>query len=114
MATAHTIQVRIPSPISDVLTRDLQWDETNYSSSFPGLETLYKLWLVDVKIPGLERGVTGQTFQSIENPDLTTGKVHTWVWKQFGSVEKAKELATMLKARYPPKPVTPSLTPGSE
>jgi hypothetical protein len=114
MTTAHTIQVRISSPISDVLSRVLQWDETNYSSSFPGLETLYKLWLVDVKIPGLEKAVTGQTFQSIENPDLTTGKVHTWVWKQFGSVEKAKELATMLKARYPPKPVTPSLTPGSE
>jgi len=78
-----------------------QWDETNFSSSFPGLMTRYRLWMVDVCIDKFDRSTTGDKFQSVETPELSTGKVHTWQWRPFGALERARDLTTMLKARYP-------------
>jgi hypothetical protein len=42
---------------------------------FTGLETVYKLFMVDVVIPDFHRKTTGDTFESSEAPELSTGKV---------------------------------------
>jgi hypothetical protein len=43
---------------------------------YAGLETVYKLFMVDVVIPGFHRKNTGDAFDSSESPELSTGKVH--------------------------------------
>mmetsp|Transcript_58695 Transcript_58695/g.138328 ORF Transcript_58695/g.138328 Transcript_58695/m.138328 type:complete len:490 (+) Transcript_58695:242-1711(+) len=64
-----------------------EWVETRHSNSFPGLETVYQLYQVDVKVEGLTRAKTGTSFESLENPSLSTGKVHSWTWKPSGGVD---------------------------
>lgn len=40
-----------------------------------GLETVYKLFQVDVRVEGLTRASTGTSFDSVETPDEAYGKV---------------------------------------
>jgi len=63
------------------------WDETRMSRSFPGLETLYKLYQVDVEVAGLTLKQTGENFDTEEAPQLSTGKVHRWQWVPCGGVD---------------------------
>ena len=62
------------------------WEETRMSRSFPGLETLYKLYQVDVNVEGLTLNRTGATFETEEDAGLSTNKVHRWEWVPCGGV----------------------------
>lgn len=64
-----------------------EWAETRMSESFPGLETVYKLFQVDVRVEGLTRASTGTSFDSVETPDEAYGKVHTWTWTPLDDVD---------------------------
>lgn len=64
-----------------------QWEETRMSRSFPGLETLYKLYQVDVEVEGLSLKRTSEVFDTEEDPQLSTGKVHRWQWVPCGGVD---------------------------
>jgi len=63
------------------------WEETRMSKSFPGLETLYKLYQLDVEVQGLTLQRTGEIFDTEEDPTLSTGKVHRWQWVPCGGVD---------------------------
>ena len=67
------------------------WEETETSSSYPGLRSVYELYWMEAEIQGLHRAATGMRFYTRESSesDGHCEKIHVWEWKPRGPATRA-------------------------
>lgn len=91
------------NPVLHVLNHDgrvVAWEETDTSTSYPGLLSMYQLYFLECEVEGLNRAATGSRFYTGEDCSIDghCDKVHVWEWRPRQAATAVPEGCRALEA----------------
>ena len=91
------------NPVLHVLNHDgrvVAWEETDTSTSYPGLLSVYQLYFLECEVEGLNRAATGSRFYTGEDCSIDghCDKVHVWEWRPRQAATAVPEGCRALEA----------------